>query len=354
MNHFKIGKKGIGGKNPCFVIAEAGANYRISENKEENFAQALRLIGIAASAGADAVKFQLYTAKRLYAERAGEADYIGKKKSINAIIEEMELPVEWLPLLKKNAEEKGLVFLCSPFDEQGADELEKIGIEAFKIASYTISHVPLLKHIARKGKPVILSVGASDWKDIEKAVKVIKKEGNSGIALLQCTAKYPAPLSTVNLRAIPAMGKKFGLATGLSDHSREPLIAPLGAVALGAKIIEKHFTTDNNSPGPDHGFAILPQELKEMVSGIRKMEQALGSAGKKVLAEEKELHRFCRRSIYALENIPKGAVLSGENVAVLRPGKRERVLEPEEFEKMLGKKAKRDIAKGGPVKKGDF
>ena len=354
MKQLRIGGKPVGEGSRCFVIAEAGANFRVSENSEENFNHALLMIGIAAEAKADAVKFQLYREKKLYAEDAGAADYIGKSKSINEIIREMELPFEWLPLLKKRCEEKGMAFLCSPFDEESADELEKIGIAAFKIASYEISHLPLIRHIAKKGKPMILSLGTANNKDIAAAIKTIKEAGNSQIALLQCTAKYPAPLRTVNLKVIPALKKKFGAVVGLSDHSREPLIAPLGAVALGASILEKHFTTDNSLPGPDHGFAILPHELKQMVSAVRQLEEAMGSSEKKVLPEEKELLDFCRRGVFAAEEIKKGQAFSRKNIAVLRPGKRKSFLGPKFFEKLLGKKAKRDIEKNGAILKKDL
>lgn len=354
MAQIKIGDRSVGDGCPCFIIAEAGSNFRISENPEENFRHALFMIDVAAGAKADAVKFQLYREKKLYAQDAGAADYIGKSKSINEIIREMELPIEWLPKLKKHCDEKGIIFLCSPFDEESADELEKIGIDAFKIGSYEITHLSLLKHIAKKRRPVLISSGTADYKDIAAAIKTIKAAGNSRIAILQCTAKYPAPLRTVNLNVVPALKKKFSVVIGLSDHSREPLIAPLGAVALGAGIIEKHFTTDNSLPGPDHGFAILPGELKQMVSAIRQLEEAMGSAKKRVLPEEKELFDFARRSIFAAGEIKKGEKFSKKNTAVLRPGKRKGFLRPELFEKLLGKKAKRDIAEGEAIKKSDF
>ncbi|MBU1029964.1 MAG: N-acetylneuraminate synthase family protein [Nanoarchaeota archaeon] len=350
----KIGNKIISENHPCFIIAEAGANFRISNDSKKNFKQALKLIDFAAKAKADAVKFQLYRAKKLYVKEAGYADYIGKKKSIYNIIKEMELPYEWLKKLKNYSKKKGLIFLCTPFDEESTDELEKIGIKAYKIASYTISHIPLLKYIAKKGKPIIMSTGAADKKDIKKAISVIRKTSNNQIALMQCTAKYPAPLETINLKTIPEMKKQFGVITGLSDHSREPHIAPIGAVALGAKIIEKHFTTNNNLPGPDHGFAILTNELKDLVTNIRNLEKCLGKSEKKVESAEQELHQFCRRRIYAIKNIKKGETLTKENIAILRSGKKEKGLEPEHFEKLIGKKANKNIVKNQPILKGDI
>jgi len=350
----KIGNKEIGDGRPCFIIAEAGSNFRISENAEKNFQRALKLVDVAAEAGADAVKFQLYKAKNLYVDGAGKADYLRKEKEINEIIEEMELPVEWLPKLKKHCDEKGIMFLCTPFDEKAVDGLEKIGIEGYKIASYAISHIPLLEHVASKGKPVIFSLGASNHADIDAAVMALGKAGCKEMAMMQCTAKYPAPLASINLRTIPELKKKYGVPVGLSDHSKEHLVAPLGAVARGANIIEKHFTTGNDLPGPDHKFAVLPEELKEMIFAIRNLEKAMGSPHKEVLEEERELFDFCRRSIYTVKDIKEGGEFSAENVAVLRPGKKERGLEPKQLAEILGKKAKRSIKKGEPIRENDF
>ncbi|MCK4589151.1 MAG: N-acetylneuraminate synthase family protein [Nanoarchaeota archaeon] len=345
----KIGNKEINENSPCFIIAEAGANFRISDDPEINLKHALKLIDIAVGAKADAVKFQLYKAEKLYVKKAGKADYIGKEKTINQIIQEMELPYEWLPKLKKYCDEKNIIFLCTPFDEESVDELEKIGIEAYKIASYTISHIPLLKHIAKKGKPMIISTGASNIEDIKKAIKAVKEENNEKIILMQCTAKYPAPLNTINLKVIPDLEKIFDVSVGLSDHSREPWIAPLGAVALGAGVIEKHFTTDNSLPGPDHGFAILPNELKELVNNIRKMEKVLGKEKKEILEDEKELYVFARRHIYTKKNIKKKEILSENNLIILRSGKERKGLEPSRFETIKGKRAAKDIKKDEPL-----
>lgn len=346
----KIGNKEINEKNPCFIIAEAGANFRISNDPKINFKQALKLIDIAAEAKADAVKFQLYRAEQLYVKNAGYADYIGKKKPIYQIIKEMEVPYEWLPKLKKYCDKKNILFLCTPCDEESADQLDKIGLQAYKIASYSISHIPLLKYIAKKGKPIILSTGASDIKEIDRAIKIIKEGGNSEIALLQCTAKYPAPLSTINIRIIPKLKNMFGVIVGLSDHSREPLIAPLGAIALGAKIIEKHYTTDNLLPGPDHGFAILPNELTDLVKAIRNLETALGEENKIVLDSEKELYNFAREYIYAKKDIKKCEKLSKDNLIVLRSGKAAKGLEPFMLDKIYGKKAIKNINREEPIK----
>ena len=341
----KIGNREVSKESPCFIIAEAGANFRISSNQEKNYAHALKLIDIAVEAKADAVKFQLYRSEKLYSKSAGSAEYIGKTKSISQIIKELELPYEWLQNLKKYCDEKKILFLCTPFDEESVEQLEKINISAYKIASYTISHIPLLRYIAKKGKPMILSTGASNFDDIDKAIEVIKREGNNNIIILQCTAKYPAPLSTLNLKVLVSLQEKYPYLVGLSDHSREPFIGPMGAVTLGAKVIEKHFTTDNSLDGPDHGFAILSHELIELVSNIRKLEQALGSNQKVVLNEEKELHHFARRCIYASKNISKGEIFSKDNLVILRSGNDEKGLEPFRYDDLIDKKATLNMEK---------
>jgi sialic acid synthase SpsE len=343
MEDIRIGDRLIGDGHPSFIIAEAGANFRVSDDPEENYHQALRLIDIAVEAKADCVKFQLYRAKKLYVKDAGHADYIGKKKEIFDIIKEMELPYEWLPKLKAYCKEKGILFLCAPFDEESVDQLEALGIEAYKIASYSITQYPLLKKIARMKKPVFLSTGASDLEDVKKGVAYLQANGCGPIIVNQCTAKYPAPLSTLNLRTLPVLRKATGCHVGLSDHSREPYTGPLGAVALGAVAIEKHYTTDNSLPGPDHGFAILADELSELVKRVRQMEEALGNSLKEVDASEEELHAFARHYLFATAPIRKGEPFTEENVAALRPGKRKPGLPADEFDKLLGRKAVRDI-----------
>lgn len=309
----------------------------------------MKLIDIAVEAKADAVKFQLYRANKMYVENAGYAEYLGQNKSINEIIKELELPYKWIEQLKTYCDERNIIFLCTPFDEESVEELEKVNIQGYKIASYTISHLPLIEYIAKKGKPILLSTGASDIQDIKYAMKTIRKTGNNKIILLQCTARYPTPLKNINLKVIPKLIKEFNVPIGLSDHSREPSIAPIGAVALGAKIIEKHFTTDNNLPGPDHKFAVLGDELKVLIENIRKVEEALGNELKYVQDEEDELYTFARRSIYATIDIEKGGVLTKNNIAVLRSGKQKKGFEPKYFNFLLGKKTSRIIKKGEPI-----
>lgn len=346
MEKLRIGKRTVGEGEPCFVIAEAGSNHN---GKLE---QAKKLIDEAARAGADAVKFQLFKAEKLYVKTAGSADYLKDGKSIFQIIKDMELPEEWLGTLASYCDKRGVIFLSSVFDEESADLLDKY-VPAHKIASYECNHVPLIRHVARKGKPVIISTGASTMEEIKDAVDAVRSEGGK-LALLQCTAKYPAPLTAVNVRVVQTLKEKFNVPTGFSDHSREPFIAPLAAVALGASIIEKHFTLDNSLPGPDHKFALEPHELKLFVEYIRGTEKALGTSEKFVIPEEKELYEFAKRSIHAIKDIRKGEKFTDENIAALRPGKAGRGLPPKYLEQIIGKKAKRDISVWKGIVAGDF
>jgi len=352
MREINIAGNIVGDGHRTFVIAEAGANWRFCPDQKKNYGQALKLIDIAKAAGADAVKFQVYRADKLYVGTAGKAGYLKKERPIYDIIKDMELPYEWLSGLKKHCDKRGILFLATPFDEGSARELGSVGVAAYKIASYTISYLPFLKFLARSGKPIILSTGASSLADIDRAVEAIRGEGNDSIALMQCTAKYPAPLETINLRSIPYLKERYGVPAGLSDHSREPYAAPLGAVTLGANIIEKHFTVSNDLEGPDHAFAVLPEELAGLISGIRGVEKALGDGKKYVLSEEQELYDFCRRKIYAAKTIKAGEILTRDNIVSLRPGRAEKGIDSSEFDAVLGKKARTGIKKDQAIKKG--
>jgi len=343
----KIEKRQIGENYPCFIIAEAGSNHNGSLKR------ALSLIDVAVEAKVDAIKFQTFKAHKIYTEKAGMADYLGNKKTIYQIIKEMEMPEEWIPQLAKYCKSKKIMFLSTPFDEESADILEKY-MPVYKIASYEMTDIPLIEHIAKKGKPIILSTGTADLAEVQKSVGAISKTGNKNLVLMQCTAKYPAPLDSVNIRSIVTMRQKFNIPVGLSDHSREPDVAPMAAVALGANCIEKHFTLSNKLPGPDHKFAIEPKELVLMVRKIRQTEKALGSGKKVTLPVEQELRQFARRSVFSIGNIKKGDTFAKENIAVLRRGKVEASLHPEEYKTILGKSAKRDIAKNSSLSREDF
>jgi sialic acid synthase SpsE len=326
----------------CYVIAEAGSNH------DGRLDQALRLIDVAAEAGADAVKFQVFRAHHLYARGAGTSDYLGDPRSIFEIISELEVPPDWLPTLASHTTDRGLDFLASAFDEVSVDLVDP-WVAAHKCASYEMTHHPLLSHMAGKGKPLIVSTGAADLGEVAQAVAVVRGVGRAPLVLLQCTASYPTPLADLNLHAMRAMALAFALPVGLSDHSRHPTIGPVAAVALGACVIEKHYTLANDLPGPDHRFALEPHELIEMVAAIRGAEEALGEHDKTPAPVEDELRRFARRSIYTVRPIRRGEELTADNVAVLRCGKLAAGLPPSAFPDLIGRLAARDLAPDHPI-----
>jgi sialic acid synthase SpsE len=327
---------------PCYVIAEAGSNHN------GDLELALRLIAVAADAGADAVKFQLFRATKLYPRAAGSADYLRDHEDVYDLIERMELPLEWLPQLSAASTEAGIDFIVSPFDEESADAVDPC-IPAFKLASYELTHHPLLRHIAGKGKPLIMSTGAADLAEVRTAIEVARGAGNEQIVVLQCTAAYPAPIEALNLRALATLRSELRLPVGLSDHSSDPVIAPVMAVALGASVIEKHFTLDRTLPGPDHRFALEPNELTRMVTAIREAEKALGSGRKEVLPDERELREFARRSVFATHDIPAGSKLDFGSLAVLRAGKRGHGVDPADLDRLLGRRTRRPIEADTPI-----
>jgi len=346
-NKIQIADRLIGDGEACFIIAEAGSNHN---GKIE---QAKELINVAASAGADAIKFQVFRANRLYPKGAGLSDYLKIPKPIYDIISEIEMPYEWLPELAKCCRDKGILFLGSVFDEESANQLDP-HVEAFKIASYEMNHIPLVRHVAKKGKPVIISTGTANLIEVTETVNYFRQSGNANLVLMQCTAAYPAPLEALNVRAVSVMKTTFGVPVGLSDHSRDPLVGPLAAVALGANLIEKHFTLNNELPGPDHRFAVEPAELKLIVQKVRDVEKALGSGEKVMNPVEVELKGFARRSVFAIRDIRIGEVLTEENIAVLRCGNLKPGLEPKHYHDALGKRAHRNIAAETGIKRDDY
>lgn len=343
----RIGEHSVGGGFPCFIVAEAGSNHN------GRLDQARRLIDVAASAGADAVKFQLFRAGKLYPKTAGRSDYLKDDRSIYDIIAEAELPYEWLPELARHCRERGVVFLASVFDEESVDRLDPF-VPAHKIASYEMTHLPLVRYIAGKGKPVIISTGTANLDEVREAVETVRENGHPPLMLMQCTAAYPAPLESLNVRAIPTMQEAFGVPVGLSDHSEDPLVGPLAAVAVGAALLEKHFTFSHELPGPDHRFALEPEGLRLMIRKVRELEQVLGSGDKRTHPIEGELRGFARRSIFAVQPIPAGTPLTTENVAVLRCGKQLAGLAPREFPCILGRTVARPIQAGTAVQPDDL
>lgn len=337
-----IGDRSVGDGEPVYLIAEAGSNH---DGKLE---QAIRLVEIAAEAGADAVKFQLFRADDLYPKRAGRSEYLRDGRQIHDIIRELELPADWLAPIARRCTELKIDFLVTPFDERSADAVLPY-VPAFKIASYEMTHEPLVRHVARTGKPLIISTGGATLDEVRETVASVRSESNAQMVVMQCTASYPAPVDALNLRAISTLRAELGVLIGLSDHSREPLTAPLLALALGACVIEKHFTLSNDLEGPDHRYAIEPDELRSLVAALRDGEAALGSGRKEVQEPERELRAFARRSIFARRLILAGETLDGSNVAVLRCGTLGMGLHPRQLPTVLGRRAARQIPDDRPV-----
>lgn len=336
MKGFNIGDKKIGDDYPVFIIAEAGSNH----NRELN--QAKKLIEIAAEAEADAVKFQTYSAETLYSKKTPNPDYLkGKKeqKSIWELIKDIELPRAWQGELADYSRSHNLVFMSTPFDYKAINELEEINVPAYKIASFEIVDLPFLKEIAKTKKPIILSTGMASLGDIEDAIKTIKEIGDNGIALLHCGINYPPPIEDLNLRAIQTLKQAFQVPVGYSDHTMSITI-PAVCVALGACIIEKHYTLDRTLKGPDHKFALEPDELKQMIKNIRETESALGSPIKFMPESEKNLYKLARRSIIAKKRIPKGKIIEGSDLIIKRPGYG---ISPKFLNIVIGRSAKKDI-----------
>lgn len=339
-----------------FIIAEAGSNWRCG-TPARDIKMAKSLIDVAVEAGADAVKFQTYKAETVYVPNAGESDYLseaGIKESITEIFKDLSMPYEMIPQLSEYCQKQNIQFMSTPFSIADAKAVDPY-VKIHKIASYEISHIRLIEFMAKTGKPVIISTGGATYEDIAWAINHFYKNGGKEISLMQCTAKYPAPLSTLNLNVIPELINRFNVPVGLSDHSRDPIIGPIGAVALGATIIEKHFTLHNKLPGPDHSFAITPEELKQMVKAIRQTEEALGSGKKEVQSQERELREYAQRSIQAIAEIKKGDALSeGKNIDVLRPGKQKQGLHPKYLAEIEGKKATRNISLSDGIQESDY
>lgn len=338
-----IGYKKVGLGHPCFIIAEAGSNHNGS------LAQAKRLIDIAVEAKADAVKFQTFQAERIYPRSSASAKYLGDSRSIYEIIKDLELPYDWLGDLKDYCNESDILFLATPFDEESADKLQELNVPAFKIASYCLTHIPLLDHIAQFKRPMILSTALGRKSEISEAIETIQARGNNKIALLHCIASYPTPLRDSNLRLIVRISEEFGFPIGYSDHTRDHRIAPIAAVALGASIIEKHFTISNRLVGPDHPFAIEPEELKEMIQLIRDTEASLGDIEHGQIQVEEELSDFTRLSIYSTQQIAAGERFTRENIAVLRSGGLSLGLHPKYFLEIIGKQSTQGIPAEMPI-----
>ena len=335
--------RSIGGSNPAFIIAELSANHL------QDFDIAVDTIKAMKESGADAVKLQTYTPDTITIDSDNEYFQINQGtlwdgKTLYQLYQEAYTPWEWQPKLKKIAEELGLICFSSPFDRTAVDFLEEMNVPAYKVASFEITDIPLIEYIASKGKPVIISTGIATLADIEEAVNACKRMGNNQIALLKCTSAYPAPLEESNLRTIPNLADTFNTVVGLSDHTLG-ISASIASVALGAKIIEKHFILDRKMGGPDAAFSMESDEFRSMVEAVREVEKALGTVNYD-LSEKTRKSREFSRSLFVVKDIKAGESFTEENVRSIRPGFG---LHPRYYGQIIGMKARTNIRKGMPI-----
>jgi N-acetylneuraminate synthase/N,N'-diacetyllegionaminate synthase len=328
--HVAFANRRVGSGHPVFIIAEAGVNH----NGDVDLAK--KLIDVAKEAGADAVKFQSFKAENVVTRKAPKAKYqkqtTGSPESQYDMIKKLELCPGNFAELAHHAQKKGIIFLSTPFDNESVDLLDGLGVPVFKIASGEITNFPLIRYMAKKGKPVILSTGMSTLGEINEALQVIKSEGIKDIILLHCITAYPAKVEDVNLKAMETLREAFRLHVGLSDHTLGITI-PIAAVALGACLIEKHFTLDKSLPGPDHQASLEPEELKQMIKAIREVEKAMGDGNKTPTEEEKQIRKVARRSIVAKVDIPEGTIITEGMLTIKRPGTG---IEPKNLQNVVG------------------
>lgn len=313
----QIGQRRIGPNQPAFIIAEAGINH----NGQMTYAK--KLIDVAKDGGADAVKFQTFNTEELVTQSAQKAEYQkttdGSGESQYDMLKRLELKKDDFIELARYSKEKGIMFLSTPFDKESVDLLDAIGMPVFKIGSGEITNFPLLTYTARKGKPIIVSTGMATLGEIEEALKILKNAGAEDIILFHCVSSYPARIEDINLKAMETLKCAFNLPVGFSDHTLG-LTASIAAVALGACVIEKHFTLDKKLPGPDHRASLEPIELKQMIRAIRDVEKAMGNGIKMPTEDEEVNKKAVRRSIIANSDILEGTIITEEMLSVKRPG----------------------------------
>ena len=338
----------IGEKHPVYIVAEMSANHL------QDYDRAVEIIHAAKEAGVDAIKLQTYTADTItidsdksYFQITGGTIWDGT--TLHKLYEEAYTPWEWQPKLCEVANGLGLDCFSSPFDDTAVAFMEEMNMPAYKIASYEITDIPLIKNCASKKKPIILATGVARESDIRLAIEACLEEGNKDIILLKCVSAYPTPYEDVNLNTISTLAEEYGCIMGLSDHTFGSAVA-VGAVALGARMIEKHLTLSRADGGPDGAFSMEPKEFEELVKNVRIMEKALGSKEYK-LTPVQETEREGARSLFVVEDIKKGEELTSANIRSIRPGNG---IPPVEYDKVIGKTAKHDLFRGDPLKYEDF
>ena len=340
VNAINIAGRMVGLSRPCFIIAEIGVNH------DGEMKKACQLVDVAVEAGADAVKFQTFVASRLASSIAPKADYqmetTSREESQVEMLRRLELSPQDHRELIGYCRQKNILFMSTPFDEDSADLLDELKVSVFKVPSGEITNLSFLDHVARKGKPMIVSTGMATLGEVESAVRAVEHAGNEQIVLLHCVSSYPACERDVNLRAMQTMADAFRVPVGYSDHTLGIEVA-LGAVALGACVIEKHVTLDRTLSGPDHRCSLDPEEFSVLVRGIRKVEKALGDGIKKPVPMEMAVAAVARKSLVAAKTISAGTMLTGDMLALRRPGTG---LPPSMRSQLVGRRAKRGISEG--------
>ncbi|MBP62392.1 MAG: pseudaminic acid synthase [Planctomycetaceae bacterium] len=343
MTHIEIAGRRIGPGEPTYIIAEMSANHG------HDFDQAVELIRTAKDCRADAIKMQTYTPDTMTIDCDNEYFQVGKGtiwegRVLHELYGEAYTPWEWQPKLKQVAEDLGMHCFSTPFDNSAVDFLEEMDVPVFKVASFEVVDLPLLRRIAAAGKPVIMSTGMASLSEISDAVTTLREGGVRDLALLKCTSAYPASPTGMNLRTIPHLAEAFGAPAGLSDHTLG-ISVPVASIALGACIVEKHFTLSREMKGPDSAFSLEPHEFKEMVSAIRTTEKALGSVNYGITGEETSSRVF-RRSLFVVKDVRCGEELTPEHIRVIRPG---HGLAPKYLPEVLGRRASENIQRGTPL-----
>ena len=341
--NFKIGQRCISETSPAFIVAEISANHN------QDYNRAVEIIHAAKEAGADAVKLQTYTADTITIDCDDECFQINEGTiwdgtTLYKLYQEAYTPWEWQPKLMEEANKLGLECFSSPFDFTSVDFLEEMKVPAYKIASYEINDIPLIRKIAKLHKPMIFATGIAYPEDIKRALAVCKEEGNEDVILLKCVSSYPTPYEAVNLRVIPTLAKTYDCLAGISDHTMGSIVSA-GAIPLGAKMVEKHITLRRLDGGPDSAFSMEPEEFKKMVDEIRILEKALGSS-EYVLTDTQKLEHEGSRSLFVVKDIAPGEILTPDNIRSIRPGNG---LHTMYYEEILGKKAKGFLRKGTPL-----
>lgn len=343
MNNIEVGGRKIGDGAPAYIVAEMSANHN------QDFAQAVQIIQAAKESGADAIKIQTYTPDTLTIDCDNEYFRIGsgtiwEGRKLYDLYRDAHTPWDWQPKLKRIAEDLGLDFFSTPFDETSVDFLESLNVPAYKVSSFEVADLALIERIARTGKPIIVSTGMAAIEEIAEALRTVRSTSSSQVALLKCTSAYPSPPEEMHLRTIPHLKEAFNVPVGISDHTLG-IAVPVAAVALGACIVEKHFALSRSVKGPDSAFSLEPEEFKSMAIAIRTAQAALGTVNY-AAGQQEEKSRIFRRSLFIVNDMRPGDPFTTANLRSIRPGYG---LSPRHLRDILGKRAACELPRGTPL-----